>query len=309
PEVSAAGFSNSIPSRWVSNWSYYTDEDKRRQVNPDHIFVTKDFGDVLGVEMAVGSFFTGRATDTMRVVVNEAFIKALDWPLSEAVGKVVKRSDEEKYRIAGVMNDFHLGSFKDNLRPLLLRYHENTSMGYGGSAYMLMRISGNYEHVIDELVSNWSAFAPEDVLNYSFLDDEFNSLYEIERNFGKIFTTFSVMAILIACLGLFALSAFMLQQRLKEVAMRKVLGATSAQIISIFVKSFLMYIALGAIMAIVVGYYLADQWLANFAYRMGLNPLYFLVPVLLVSTIAIVTIVLQILKSGNVNPAVLLKNE
>ena len=91
--------------------------------------------------------------------------------------------------------------------------------------------------------------------------------------------------------------------------MRKVLGASLVQIIAIFVKSFLFYIATGALIATVTGYYLADQWLANFAFRMGLNPFYFIVPVVVVTVIAIATIVLQILKSGRVNPAVLLKNE
>lgn len=309
PQVSAVGFANSMPSSWVSNWTYYTDEVKRRRLSPDHIFVTEDYQEVLGIELVAGEFFKGRISDTTRVVVNEAFIRALDWPLEEAVGKVVKRSDEEKYRIAGVMKDFHLGSFRNNLRPLLLRYHKNTGLGYGGGAYMMVRVTGNYEDVISKISEAWPKYVPDEVLNFSFLNEEFNSLYEIERNFGKIFTTFSIMAILIACLGLFALSAFMLQQRLKEVAMRKVLGATLTQIIAIFVRSFLINIIIGSLIAIVAGYYLADQWLANFAYRMGLNPLYFIVPVLLVSMIAIVTIVLQILKSGNVNPAVLLKNE
>lgn len=308
-DVNSISLSNGMPSSWVPNWTYYTDGEKKKEINPDHLFVTKEYKEVLGFQMATGNFFRGRALDSLDVIVNETFINMLGWKLEEAVGKVVKRDEEEQYRIAGVIKDFHMSSFRAKLRPLLFRFMEYPEAESGGGMFMFIKVTGNYQQVISQLSDRWSQFAKDEILNYSFLNQEFNSLYDSERNFGRIFTSFSVLAIFIACLGLFALSAFMLQQRLKEVAMRKVLGATIYQIIGIFVKSFLTYIALGAVIAVVSAYILADEWLSNFAFRMGLNPLYFIVPVIFVTVIALVTIVLQILKSGNVNPAVLLKNE
>lgn len=308
-EVNSVSLSNGMPSTWVPNWNYYNDDDGNRELNPDHLFVTREHQEVLGIEMLAGEFFKGRVSDTASVIVNEALLKRFDWQLEEAIGKTLKRDDTEVYRIAGVMKDFHLSSFRADIRPLLFRYMEFPENSVGGGMFMFVNISGNYQKVISELINNWNLFTTDEVLTYSFLDKEFDSLYDSERNFGKIFTTFSVLAIFIACLGLFALSAFMLQQRLKEIAMRKVLGASIYQIIGIFVKSFLFHIALGAVIAVVSAYWLADDWLSNFAYRMGLNPLYFLIPVIFVTFIALLTIALQVFKSGNVNPATLLKDE
>jgi len=315
-EVRSVSTANSMPATWTPNWSYLTNDEESKEVNPDHIFVSKEYEEVMGIKLLSGNFFPGHATDSSLIIVNETLVKSLDWKVEEAIGKYLARPGEGKYKIAGVMQDFHLSSFRSGLRPLLLRYSDYLDQGEAGSVFMMLNVSGNYQHVISNIVTNWKQFAgneileySNEILEYSFLDEQFNSLYDTERNFGKIFTTFSVMAIFIACLGLFALSAFMLQQRLKEVAMRKVLGATVLQIISLFVKSFSTYIVLGAIIATITGYILAEQWLENFAYQMMLNPLLFIVPVILVSAIALVTIAAQVLKSGNVNPATLLKNE
>ena len=308
-EVNSVSLSNGMPSTWVPNWTYYNDENGHRELSPDHLFVTKEHQEVLGIEMRAGDFFKGRVSDTASVVVNESLLKKFDWSLEDAIGKTLKRDDTEVYRIAGVMKDFHLSSFRNEIRPLLFRYMEFPENSVGGGMFMFINVSGNFQKVIDELAHNWNLLTTDEVLNYSFLDKEFDSLYDSERNFGKIFTTFSVLAIFIACLGLFALSAFILQQRLKEVAMRKVLGASIYQIVGIFVKSFIVYIAIGAVIAVISAYWLANDWLSNFAFRMGLNPLYFFIPVIFVTFIALTTIALQVFKSGNVNPATLLKDE
>ena len=309
PDVQSVSLTNAIPAQFVPNWTYKTDEPSSRSFNPDNVFVTETYDDVLDIEMLAGDFFLGKASDSAYIVVNEALVRQLDWQLSEAVGKKLFRPTEGSFEIIGVMKDFHTSSLRQSLSPMLLRYSEYLKKGEFGGTYMMVNVSDNYPKVIETLRTQWETLASSEILNYEFLDEKFNSLYENERNFGKIFSTFSVMAILIACLGLFALSAFMLERRMKEVAIRRILGASLLKIVSIFVSGFAGHIAVAALLAIGAGIYLADYWLESFAYRVVINPLYFIWPIVLVSVIAIVTIATQVLKTGNVNPARLLKDE
>ena len=309
PNIDNVCFTNALPAQWVPNWSYQTDEPAPRDFSPDHVFTNEHYDDVLKIQMLAGQFFTGRASDSASVVVNEAVVRKLDWKLEEAVGKKLVRPGEGSFEIIGVMKDFHVASLRQNLRPMLLRYHKGLENGEFGRTYMMASVSGNYPKAIDELRNKWDQLAANEILDYEFLDKKFDSLYNKERKFGKIFTSFSVLAIFIACLGLFALSAFMLQRRMKEVAVRRVLGASQLTIVGIFVGAFATHILIASLIAVGSGFFLANLWLENFAYRMEINPIYFLLPVLLVSVIAICTIAAQVFKSGNVNPARLLKDE
>ncbi|MEL7147510.1 MAG: ABC transporter permease, partial [Bacteroidota bacterium] len=194
-DVNAVSLTNALPAQWVPNWTYQTDEPAKREFNPDHVFVSETYDDVLGVEMLSGSFFAGKVSDTASIVVNEALIRRLDWQLEDAVGKKLLRPDEGSYEIIGVMKDFHVSSFRESLRPMLLRYSEYLERNEFGRLYMMINVSGNYPQVLDELQRNWTQYAGTEILSFEFLDQKFDSLYADERNFGKIFSTFSVLAI------------------------------------------------------------------------------------------------------------------
>ncbi len=309
PEVNVISISSSYPSNWVPDWNYGTNEEIRKEISPDNIFVTPEYKEVLGLELLTGEFFQGHTNDSSYVIVNESFIRGLDWQLGESVGKIIKRGTDEKYIVKGVMKDFHSASFRSVIRPLLLRYTDNLEKGEDWQSYMLININGDYQKVIETVNDQWKQFAGKEAIRYSFLDQRFDRLYDNERKFGSIFTIFSVLAIIIACLGLFALSAFMIEQRIKEVAVRKVLGAKRFQIVKLFIISFFKLIVIGAFIAVPLAYYLADQWLTEYTTRLFLNPVYFVMPILLVGIITFATVATQVLRSGNMNPATILKNE
>ena len=150
---------------------------------------------------------------------------------------------------------------------------------------------------------------PDEPFDYTFMDDSFAALYDEEHRFGKLFTASSGLAIVIACLGLFALAAFTLERRFKEIAIRKVLGATVTGLSLLILRDFTRLVAIGAVIAMPVGYYLMNEWLSNFAYQLSVNVLYLVVPAIVVAIIAWLTVGVQSVKTALGNPVKALRSE
>jgi putative ABC transport system permease protein len=157
--------------------------------------------------------------------------------------------------------------------------------------------------------SKWKEFTENQPFRYFFLDDDFNKLYEAEQRTTKVFTLFSVLAIFIACLGLFGLSAFMAEKRTKEIGIRKAMGANQQNILRILYKEIAVLLIIATFIAWPLTYYLMSNWLENFAYRIGLDLIPFVVASVIALAIAVFTTSFQALKAANTNPAYTLRDE
>ena len=162
---------------------------------------------------------------------------------------------------------------------------------------------------VDFIETTWGEFAANDPIDYTFLDDDFDALFRQEQRLGNVFTAFTVIAIIIACLGLLGLSAYMAEQRTKEIGVRKVLGASIPSILGLLSLEFLKLIAISFVLAIPVSWYFVNGWLQNFAYRTDINPLVFLGTALVTLLIVLLTISWQTIKAASMNPVRSLKSE
>jgi len=204
-----------------------------------------------------------------------------------------------------VVKNFNFRSLHSEVEPLTLRY---------GMPYSLNRIlvgikAGHTAATIAALEKTWKAEAPQRPFLYHFLDQSFNQQYESDQHFGYLFSLFSCLAILIACLGLFGLATFTAQQRIKEIGIRKVLGASVYNIVALISKDFLRLVLIATVIAVPLCVLIMNQWLKDFAYRIAISPGIFIATAFIALFIALITISWQTVKAALANPVQSIKNE
>jgi len=267
-----------------------------------------DFASAFGMPMVSGRFFSrSYGTDTLNYVLNQSAVKAIGWNNdADAVGKDFKYGGVSGH-VIGVVRDFHFESMHQQITPMVLimlppsrSYYNNLSVKIGG---------GNTNAAMSTMERTWKKYFPETPFEYTFLDDNFNKLYQSEERQATIFTVFACIAICIACLGLFGLSAFAISQRIKEIGVRKVLGANVTTIVGLLSKDFLKLVAVAAIMAFPVAWYAMHSWLKDFAYRVNIQWWVFIMAGLLAALIAFVTVSFQAIKAAMANPVKSLRTE
>ena len=242
------------------------------------------------------------AADTGCLLVNEAFLQRFNLPdYQEVLNKNLKFGNTEEgraFKIIGVINDFNRTSLKQDVEPTVYGYAPENS-----SRTVVKIENSNYQAGISFVRDTWDTFFPNHPLDIKYLDQRFEQLFSEDKRFGSIFGAFAGLAILIAILGLFGLSSFMAVQRTKEVGVRKVLGASSPQIIGIFYKDFALLISLAALLGLPVIYWVMDNWLDNYAYRIHFPWWVVVNSLLMVLVFALLTVGLQVYKVAAVNPA------
>ena len=237
-----------------------------------HSQVGFDFIETLSIEMVAGrSFSKDFPTDSSAYIINEAAVKKFGW--TEAVGKSIIEPDPEGASVGeviGVMKDFHFESLHEVIKPAILRL---TS----GPRFVVAKINSNdISGTIADIEQKWSEFAPNQPFEYTFLDKDFDLLYETDQRVGKIFTIFTILGIFVACLGLFGLTSFSAEQRTKEIGIRKALVASISNIVILLSKEFTRLIAISFFIAAPISYFVMTKWLENFAYTSGINLLTFI---------------------------------
>jgi putative ABC transport system permease protein len=270
--------------------------------------VDYDFVPAYGIKMASGrNFSRSFGTDTLGYILNEAAVDVLGWKTpSEAIGKPF-RYGQVKGQIIGVMRDFHFESMHEKIVPLVLIMRPPSQAFYGNIS---VKISGNnLQAGLAHVEKTWHKYLPELPYQYTFLDEKFNRLYQAEMRQGSIFTIFAFIAIFIACLGLFGLSAFAITQRIKEIGIRKVLGASPANLVRLLSADFMKLVVLAAILAFPVAWFMMDSWLQDFAYRISISWWVFLFAGIVAAIIALITISFQALKAAWTNPVNSLRTE
>lgn len=234
-------------------------------------------------------------------MVNQAFLRKFNVSDEPAVlNEYLQFGEDEtnrKFEIIGIVKDFNRTSLKSSVEPTL--YFPD----YTPDATVVKLNPDQYQEGLAYLQETWASFFPDTPLDYTFLDDRFAALYEQDRRFGEIFSTLSVLAILIAILGLFGLSSFMAVQRTTEVGVRKVLGATVPSIIGIFYQDFLILLGISGLIGIPATYFGMNSWLENYAYRIDFPWLIAVLAVVIVSLFALITVGYQIYQVAILDPA------
>ena len=263
-------------------------------------WIDEDYITTMGIKLVEGrNFNPSIKSDTTAIILNQAMVKALGLknPLEEKV------MNWATWHVIGVVEDFHFETMKEKIGPLCFRY------GTGGSIVSVKVASNQMTTVIEEITQVWKQFLPNQPIRYTFLDESYARMYDDVARTGKILTSFSVLAIVVACLGLFALSAFMVEQRSKEISIRLVLGASVKNIFRLLTQNFVIMVAIAFVIAIPIGWYLMQNWLEDFEYKIGLTWDIFALAGLASVAIALLTVSYQSIKAALASPAQRLKSE
>ena len=240
------------------------------------------------------------AGDSAAVIINQTMADKLG--LEEPLGQQIR--NWRTWNIVGVVEDFHFENMKQEIRPIAM------FMGRGNAAIIAARIKADdVSEAVTSITKVWDEFMPNQPIRYEFMEDSYANMYEDVQRMGNVFTTCAALAILIACLGLFGLSTFMAEQRSKEISVRKILGASTSSLFQLLTASYLKLVFISLIIGIPISWYMMQEWLTNYTYRIDIAWWVFALSGLLVAGIALLTVSRQALRLSFSNPAAFLKDE
>jgi putative ABC transport system permease protein len=309
--VVAVARTGGVPGNYSGSFSLFVAEGNEKADPFDWRVVRVDaqYFDVFKIPFIEGrNFIKGSETDRQTgVIVNESALRAMG--LKSAVGKKLLFPDGDGFlEIVGVTQDFNYGSVAQAIDPVVHVYRGEEA--YTNYPYVCVQLQpGSGERVIKEIGAAWQKLNPNRAFSYFFPSDRFNDLYNTEENIASIITFASTLAVIIACLGLFALASFNMAQRQKEVAVRKVMGASVGSLALLFIRKYMILVIVASVIAIPLTMYFAEDWLNDFAYRIQVNPLVILASGLLCAFIALATIGIKSLHTASANPVHSLKYE
>jgi len=269
------------------------------------IGVDYDFVDLFQLKLIAGRKFSKDfGADASAVLFNKAGIELLGFTKpEEALGKKIDFWGEQ-YTIAGVTEDFHNQSLWEAYEPLILRLMPDVQ-GY----FAVKTTAGHSVQTIEKVKIAWSKFFPGNTFDYFFLDDHFNNQYKADQRFGQVFGFFTLLAILVACLGLFGLASFTTLQRTKEIGIRKVLGASVPGILNLLYKEFAILLLVAFFIAVPLAWLAVNSWLQGYAFRINIHWSFFMLPFVMILLIALITVSFQVIKAAASNPINSLRTE
>lgn len=277
------------------------------------MFVYDDAIKTFGIELLAGRDYSEeRADDGTGVIINEAMVRYLGWGSpQEAIGNSMGNFGDTQVRVIGVTENFHFASLHREVGPFVLpRLSDNIGALNFFGRYLAIRISpGNPQGALAAIEDTWNTFIPDRPFEYLFVDQEIDQLYRGEENLSRVAGVFSLLAILIACLGLFGLAAYSAERRVKEIGIRKVLGATVMNIAGLLSKEFVKLVVIGFVIAVPVTWFVMNRWLADFAYQIEINPIVFLLAGGLALVVALATVSWQSIRAALLNPVNSLQSE
>ncbi len=278
---------------------YYTDEDFQETfrfnlATPDSRFLSEDF-----------------PGDSSACLINEAAIRIynLEDPMNTRFMAPGDEGFDEELRVIGVVEDHHFSSLKNEISAQIIMLKPASWNWHG---YLSLRLAGGEENIqaaLGHIEEKWKEFTNDEPLQYFFLDEQLENYYAEEKRTGTITLIFSILAIFIASLGLFGLTLYNSQKRIREIGIRKVMGASEGNIISVISKSVGYAVGISIIIAMPAAYFMMQDWLRDFPYNVGFQPLLFIAAALLAIIIAAVTVSITTLKAARINPALALHYE
>ncbi len=296
---STFGIKGRPPEESAMFFVYYTDEDFQETFHfdlatPDSRFLSEDF-----------------PGDSSACLINESAIRKynLEDPLNTRLLRPTDQGFTDELRVVGIVKDHHFSSLKEEIGAQIIMLKPQDWDWHG---YITLRLADGKDHIeagLDHLESLWKEFAGDEPLQYFFLDEQLNKYYAEEKRTGTITLIFSILAIFIASLGLFGLTLYNSQKRIREIGIRKVMGATEGNIITVISSSVGYAVAIAIAIAMPAAYFMMQDWLRDFPYNVGFQPLLFIAAAILAILIAMVTVTITSLKAARINPAIALHYE
>ncbi|MFN0174423.1 MAG: ABC transporter permease [Saprospiraceae bacterium] len=296
--------SSSLPGKDFDSTIFLPEQPSNYQeTSLSYAWVDASFVGTLGLRLVAGrDFQPGSASDSAGCLINEAAAKRLGW--TDPVGKELTMGGFQSGKVLGVMEDFHFQSLHHAVEPVVLKL---SPWPLGTIAVRLG--PGQVAEGVAAVQTAWRELAPTTPLEYTFLDDDFQKLYSAEARMSRVFELFAVLAVFIACLGLFGLASFMAIQRTKEIGIRKVLGASVSGITGLLARDFLKLVLVAILIASPIAYYFMDKWLADFAYRIDMEWWMFVVAGAGAVAVASLTVAFQSIRAALANPVESLRSE
>ena len=266
--------------------------------------VSGGYLDVFDLEFITGRNFSPEFPSELKngIVINETAVKKLGIQGSPLGQTIITHTNAEK-TIIGVVKDFHTASLHHEIAPLIFLYN---NMGWEG---VIKLSGGQIQETLAQIQETWAKFVPDTPMDYYFIDEAINNLYRTEQNFHTLFSIMTGLTLIIACLGLFGLAAFTAEQRTKEIGIRKVLGATTPNVVGLLSKEFVKLVTIANIIAWPIAYVVMNNWLTNFAYRITFGIEIFALSGALALSIALITVCTQTFKAARSNPIDALRTE
>jgi putative ABC transport system permease protein len=311
--VAGVSMSSGVPG-WSLNKSAFVPEGYTMEQAQlmDQIHVDHDFVSTLGIQLAAGRDFSEDfpSDSSESLLINETAARKFGWdnPIGMTIGNPNRSQndgEEITYKtVVGVVKDFHMNSLHYKIEPAIIGYMS------GDMDNLLIRLSTNdISSTISSLKQKWAEVTGGKPMDYFFLDQNFNSLYQNEERVGKLSLYFCLLAVIITCLGLFGLSTYIVESRTKEIGVRKVLGASIPGIVRLISKDFLIMVALSNALAWPIAYLAVNHWLQDFAYRVNLGVGTMILAAAIALLIALITVSVQAVKAARTNPIESLRYE
>jgi putative ABC transport system permease protein len=305
--ISSVSAMSGEPGGFHDMFSIDIQEKKEETWNFRTVFSDYDYIKTFGIKLLAGRDFSKEyGTDARKAaIINETAVKQLGWTNQEAIGKEVfiHMRDSVARNIIGVVADFHFSSLKEKIEPMILSINDDHRV-------LAIKIKpGNIQETVAKIENAWLQVAPKYPFEFTFLDEVYDNLYKEEVKQSNVFSFFALVAIFIACLGLFGLAAFTAEQRTKEISVRKVLGADISSIMILLSKDFMKLVLAAFVIASPLAWYAMSRWLEDFEYRITINPVTFIIAGILASLIALLTVSYHALRTARANPVKTLRSE
>ncbi len=309
PTVTSVTNAEQVPGRYFNGSSFKLPEaSDASAVVMEYTYASYDYLETLDIDLVAGrSLSRDYATDSLAVILNEEAVRQLG--LEDPIGRRLEWPGESTYTIVGVVEDFHIASLHHGVGPVALLGPDPRNTNRPNLLVAARIQSDRWTETVGEIAALWDQFAPQSPFVYSFMDDNFARLYERERRTGRLITLFSVIAILVACFGLFGLAAYTAEQRTKEIGVRKTFGASEISIVTLLSRDFTRLVVLAIVLAVPVAYVIMDRWLSSFAFAIRPGPVLFLGVGLTSLLIAWAAVSTQSIRAARLNPVEALKYE
>lgn len=280
-------------------------EEAKAEIHTNIYNVDYAYIPTMGMHILEGRNFSKKfGSDSTAVIINEAAVDALGWKKEDAIGRSIVQSGKMIYNVIGVVGNFQYSSAKEEIAPLLMRLNR-----YPNGTFIVKTNTSDSKAILAAIKDDWESFNTGGAFTYSFLDEDYSNLYKSEERKGQLFSVFSILAIIIANIGLLGLVAYTAERRTKEIGIRKVLGASVNGIIFQLLRDYFKLILIAAMIATPIAWYAMGVWLEDFAYRIDIKWWIFVLASIFTLLIALFTVSFQAIKAAVSNPVKSLRSE
>ncbi len=316
PGVSDMAMASSIPGEQV-HWGrgYTRASDPQKSIGANIVAVDENYFPLFKATFVAGTNFSDASmTNQHTIIFNETAVRELGYTnpsdiINETIIWHESGTVQVPKKVIGVVKDFNQTSFHNAVGPMVFALKKYLSAPWAGEYYVFKIPSNNIDASITDINQAWKKVFADNPFDYFFLDDYFFNQYKSDQRFGRVFAVFSVLAMIIASLGLFGVSSYLILLRTKEIGVRKVLGSSSASVVQLLMRDFMWWVFIAFVLACPIAAYLMNQWLEEFAFKIALNPWIFIVAGASCMALALMTVTWKSWRIANINPADALKNE